>query len=107
VSSAQFVCIRLVEHVCVGDTDDMRPTGRRYYPDTHEPLTPEQAVRTDLRCSWEDWAQEMKPYAPVLREYPLGTVGYKSDKCPSHCNWDLYCVESDLVFLRLEDSDAE
>lgn len=42
-----------------------------------------------------------------LKEYKLGTLGYKSDKCPEHCSWDMWLTESDLVFLRVEYSTRE
>lgn len=32
----------------------------------------------------------------------IATLGYKSEKCPSYCNWDLWLNESDLVFLRMD-----
>lgn len=34
----------------------------------------------------------------------IGEIGYKSESCPSYCNWDLYSMEVDLVFIRLEES---
>lgn len=32
----------------------------------------------------------------------VGEIGYKSEVCPDNCNWDLYLMEADLVFIRLE-----
>jgi hypothetical protein len=37
----------------------------------------------------------------------LGEVGYKSDKCPAHMNWDLHCMQSDLIFLELVGDDGQ
>lgn len=36
----------------------------------------------------------------------LGNIGWKSPKCSKHCNWDMWTLESNLVFLRLEDNNA-
>lgn len=38
-----------------------------------------------------------------LKEHKLGTLGYKSEKCPKYCNWDMWLLQSDLVYLRIED----
>jgi hypothetical protein len=35
----------------------------------------------------------------VIREKLIGTLGYKSDKCPEYCNWDMFLMPSDLVYL--------
>ena len=32
----------------------------------------------------------------------IGQLGYKSKHCLEYANWDLYCMYSDLVFLRFE-----
>lgn len=39
----------------------------------------------------------------VSSEIEIASVGYKDKNCGSHTNWDLYCTENDLVFLRLEE----
>ncbi len=36
-------------------------------------------------------------------ELKIGEFGYKSEDCPDYCNWDLYCLSEDLVFLELEE----
>lgn len=33
----------------------------------------------------------------------IGEVGYKTENCPDYKNWDNWCMESDLIFLRLEE----
>jgi hypothetical protein len=40
---------------------------------------------------------------PCVSEQLLSDIGYKSAGCPKHQNWDIHCLESDLVFLRLID----
>ncbi len=35
-------------------------------------------------------------------EKQIANLGYKSESCPKHCNWDLSCRDEDLVFLRME-----
>lgn len=37
-----------------------------------------------------------------IQERQIASLGYKSEKCPSYCNWDLYLNPEDLIFLRLE-----
>lgn len=37
-----------------------------------------------------------------IHRIPIGEFGYKSKQCPKTSNWDLYCLYSDLIFLRLE-----
>ena len=37
-----------------------------------------------------------------IHSIQIGEFGYKSKKCPKCTNRDLYCMYSDLVFLRLE-----
>ena len=39
---------------------------------------------------------------PDGSEKPIGTLGYKSDKCPSNLNWDRYLLHEQLEFLRVE-----
>lgn len=31
----------------------------------------------------------------------IGTIGYKSKNCPTSHNWDNWCNDSDLIFLRV------
>jgi len=38
-----------------------------------------------------------------LRENKIGTIGYKSKDCDKHRNWDMWLLESDLVFLRVDE----
>ena len=38
-----------------------------------------------------------KPY-----ELQIGELGYKSKNCNPFEEWDLYCMYSDLIFLRFE-----
>lgn len=48
-----------------------------------------------------EWNQRtQKSY---LKEGVIGEIGYKSEKCDKHLNWDRHLMQSDLVFLRLEE----
>ena len=38
----------------------------------------------------------------VVATEKIGSLGYKSKDCAPRCRWDLWCNESDLVFLRVE-----
>lgn len=61
-------------------------------------LMPITLVQNVVRAeAGQNWKKNM-----WIDELPLGTIGYRSAKCPSYQNWDLYLTESDLVFLRLE-----
>jgi hypothetical protein len=39
----------------------------------------------------------------AFHEIQVADLGYKSEKCPSHMNWDLHVHSRDLVFLELID----
>ena len=112
VTSEQLMPTNFIEHVAVGDPDDLVPTGRRVCKETYQPFTREQfddaKAKGQFRYfdnenpNWEDLAQEMAPAVVYLREKKLGTLCYKSKDCPTHQNYDLHLMLSDLVFLRLE-----
>ena len=42
------------------------------------------------------------PETVVIATEQIGSLGYKSKNSSPHCNWDLWCNESDLIFLRME-----
>lgn len=48
-----------------------------------------------------EWQQDKHP--AYLKERKVGTLGYKSENCPSHCNWDMHCNQEDLIFLKVLD----
>lgn len=48
-----------------------------------------------------EWQGQQK-HPLYYKERQIANLGYKSENCPSHCNWDLYCRDEDLVFLRME-----
>lgn len=39
------------------------------------------------------------------KERQVGSLGYRSENCPEHSNWDLYCNDTDLVFIRMENEE--
>jgi len=45
--------------------------------------------------------QDMHPL--YYKERQIANLGYKSENCPKHSNWDFYCKDEDLVFLRMEE----
>lgn len=111
VRSDKLMSINFVRHFLVGDKDEMTPTGRRWVPTDAipdgEPMLQHNYVKLAKSGKklppWNTLKEELTPYAPKLAEVVIGTVGYKSSACPSYQNWDLFCTESDLVFVRLED----
>lgn len=106
VRSDQLMSIGLYEHILVGDPSESKATGRRIDPSTGQALTAEQHLDlNDGRCFW-DWDPEMAPGPAILRERLLANIGYKSATCPSYQNWDLYCQEQDLVFVRLHEPEV-
>lgn len=46
------------------------------------------------------WVSDLDELSVI--EKKLGEIGYKSDNCESYQNWDMWLMESELVFLRLE-----
>jgi hypothetical protein len=45
--------------------------------------------------------------APVeFHTMQLGNIGWKSKTCHNSANWDMWTLESNLVFLRLEDNNT-
>lgn len=53
---------------------------------------------TPLKKLIEKYGEEMV----YISTRQVAALGYKSDKCPSYMNYDLFCNDSDLVFLRTE-----
>ena len=47
--------------------------------------------------------QGQKKHPLCYQERQIANLGYKSENCPDICNWDLYCKEEDLIFLRVEE----
>lgn len=90
VRLSQLVRINLQSEYLSGDSQD--------HPRSFDDLKPDDVIDPKTgeavgHCPGRLW------FSPVI----AGDVGYKSEKCPSYQNWDLYCLESDLVFLRLEE----
>jgi hypothetical protein len=79
VSSAELMPINLVYGVITVDVDD--PDFKKYL----------------------HGACLLPPHEKGGRNVQLGEYGYKSENCEKYKNWDLYCMLTDLVFLRLED----
>ena len=75
VTSEQLMSANLIEEYLVVDSDGCAP-GTKYTPDTFD---------------------------TYLAERKLGELAYKSEKCSSPYNWDLWTSTSELVFLRLEE----
>jgi len=42
-----------------------------------------------------------------IKENQISDIGYKVDKTNDYVNFDHYLMESDLVFLRLEEENSE
>ena len=74
---------------------------------TSEELMSTNLVEVYTVCDSEEFSsgkwhgQDIHPLH--YKERQIANLGYKSEKCPSHCNWDLYCRDEDLVFLRMEE----
>ena len=112
VSSDELHSTKLIREIAVGDSqDESIPTGRRLRPETNEPYTTEEfetavdrghVVSLAVDLEWEMWPEEKTPRVLYLREDLISDLCYKSENCPSYCNWDLDTTINDLVFLRLE-----
>lgn len=68
-----------------------------------------QGDSQDPPKSFDDLEPEIldgHPYPGRLafHEVVLGELAYKTPACPSYQNWDRHLMESDLVFLRLEEA---
>lgn len=115
VSSSALCFINLVEDYAVIDSDDsFIETGRRIIPDTFEPITLDQYLSAkkdgyfvdlfpESIPEWDSLKKEMTPIVLYPKERLIANIGYKSENCPSHANWDFYCQDTDLVFLRFEE----
>jgi hypothetical protein len=115
VMSSSLFFINLVEEYAVIDSDDtFIETGRRTIPQTFEPMTLDQylSAKQDGYFNdifpegipeWDSLKKEMTPMVVYPKERVLANIGYKSETCPSYKNWDLYCQDTDLVFLRFEE----
>lgn len=114
VKSTDLMTINLVDNYASIDTDDrFVETGRRIIPESFEPVTHEQYLsmkkdgdyakcfKTDLP-EWDLLKKEKTPIVLYPIEIQLANIGYKSENCPSNANWDLFCKDTDLVFLRFE-----
>jgi len=103
VSSDELHSTKVVREIAVGDSQDgYIPTGRRLRPETNEPYTKEEFNTAVGQGDWELWPEEKTPRVLYLREDLISDLCYKSENCPSYCNWDLDTTINDLVFLRLE-----
>lgn len=110
VSNEELSWTRLIQEIAVGDSqDDTVPTGRRICPKTSDTMTAEQFLKYYERRDqpldldvWMSWQEEKTPRVLHLREELIADLCYKSEECPSYCNWDLHTTINDLVFLRFE-----
>jgi hypothetical protein len=117
VTSDQLHSTKFVQMQAVGDDDDeFVPTGRRMAG--WESFTREEFDRAladghfkqptiaddypPEGPTWEKLPEEKTPIVLYLKEHLIADLCYKSENCPSHHNWDLCCMISDLVFIRLE-----
>lgn len=118
VSSEDLHSTKVIREIAVGDSnDDMVETGRRLCPITNEAFTlasfldfiktgkfKEWQQGREVKVEdWEHWKKEKTPCVLYLREQLISDLCYKSENCPSYCNWDLDTTLNDLVLLRLED----
>lgn len=116
VSSSQLMEIKLTQTFITVDSDDTKiPTGRRVSPETGERMTYiqfkdaferghfNQSALEDHNPNWYSWEEEMNSLAMHHADRAIGTLGYKSENCHSHRNWDLWCNIEDLVLLRFEE----
>jgi hypothetical protein len=103
VTSDELMKINLKQDIAVIDTDDdMVATGRRINPESFEPEYRPNEKDPDYKI-WVTWEEEKTPLKIYHREESIAELGYKSEKCQKHCNWDLYTNLNDLVFLYLEE----
>lgn len=64
-------------------------------------LMPTNVVRTIVGADDQFFRDEDSRF-PI--EEVIGNLCYKTEECPSYQNWDKFLMETDLVFLRLEDT---
>ncbi len=112
VTSDQLMKINYVENYATIDTDgEYVNTGRKILPNSFEAITLDQYNRIkkdkyyeeSFQCElpkWDDLENEKTPIVVYAHERVVSNIGYKSEKCPKHANWDLHCLESDLIFLN-------
>jgi len=79
VTSEQLMQTNVVEHLVGIDSEEFSPG-------------------SSLKSVVEKYGEEVT----YIQEKVIGCLAYKSQNCPSYCNWDLFCNESDLIFVRLE-----
>ena len=111
VRSDELTGVNVVRNILVGDDDDMVPTGRRYVPTRAVPegelmfprMYQETFGQETGAAPFNSFKEEETPFGPKLHEAVIGTLGYKSKECPKEQNWDLFCTENDLAFLRMEE----
>lgn len=115
VKSSQLMFTNCVRTLVQCDDQELQFSDRRLlYDKRHkfsEPITEEQfntmvehgIIDIQISGPWSHLKQEkvVKYGYPVSEQ--IGNIAYKSENCPSYCNWDLYCMDTDLVFLRLEE----
>jgi len=104
VRASQLVEIRLHNCVLSADEDETEYSGRRIRPVTFEPI-PESVLRCndlDKRYEgWETWEKERVAKYIHVGTQQIARLGYKSPDCHKYHNWDRWCNDADLVFLRV------
>jgi len=108
VRSDQLVEIKLHNCVLSADDDEAEYSGRRINPRTYEPIQESWLRCNDLDQKYKDWEKWDKEY--IAKYIHVGTqqiarLGYKSPSCDKFHNWDRWCNDSDLVFLKMISED--
>lgn len=103
VRASQLVEIRLHNCVLSADDDEAEYSGRRIHPVTGENI-PESLLKDDFLDEypgWESWAKEKVAKYIHVGSQQIARLGYKSPACDKVYNWDRWCNDADLVFLRV------
>ncbi len=66
-----------------------------------EDLMPINFVRQSVVVEDERDVETGGPF--YSEDIVMGNIGYKADKADKYRNFDRYCMESDLVFIRFEE----
>lgn len=110
VKSSDLMHTNVIRNLVSCDPEeDVFPSGRRISPDG-EPMTKTQYdyyeqkgyMKDSDHPPFDQWKEELSVRYGHPKEERIGEIAYKSDKCPSYANWDMFCMTNDLVFLRFE-----
>lgn len=112
VKSIELMKIKLIRNLVGCDDQEVKPSDRRYLPNNEyreimdesgfESCVKHGIIQREDYPPFTEWEQEKVVVYGYPTEQIISDIGYKSEKCPSFCNWDNHCMESDLVFLRFE-----